>query len=251
MHKTAAPERFGLIDTLRGLCVWGMVVYHTLFDILAVFGGENAQMPQVLDAVRTFGAAAFIFLSGVCLHFETRPLRRFLMLFGGGLAVSAVTFLVMPEAGVLFGILTFMAVSGGIGALMKRLLQKLPAAPFAAASLILFLLLLNVNFGYFGTATHILYFYPEWLHKNLFTAFLGFPYPGFQSGDYFPLLPWIFAYFAGFFFYAAVGPRPGVQGLLQKQWRPLSVCGRYSFYIYLIHQPVIYGCVALLQALFK
>lgn len=38
---------------------------------------------------------------------------------------------------------------------------------------------------------------PEAFYSNVFTAALGFPYPGFSSSDYFPLLPWCFVFIGG------------------------------------------------------
>ena len=74
---------------------------------------------------------------------------------------------------------------------------------------------------------------------------LGLKYRGFTSSDYFPLLPHL-----GFFLLGSVLGRtlykkkesllPGVspKNILV---RSLSFCGRHSLWIYLLHQPVLYG----------
>lgn len=38
---------------------------------------------------------------------------------------------------------------------------------------------------------------PRCLFQNAFTAALGFPGPGYYSADYFPLIPWLFLFWAG------------------------------------------------------
>ena len=51
--------RYHLLDTVRGLCIAGMVVYHALFDCVYVFGlfsVSEAAMQAVLVVV----------ISGVC-----------------------------------------------------------------------------------------------------------------------------------------------------------------------------------------
>ena len=73
------------------------------------------------------------------------------------------------------------------------------------------------------------------------TAVLGFPPAGFYSSDYFPLLPWLFLFWVGYYLW-----------LLIRSWKPLqrkvpvfSALGRLCLPVYVVHQPVCYGlCMA-------
>ena len=66
---------------------------------------------------------------------------------------------------------------------------------------------------------------------------LGLRRADFFSADYWPLLPWAFLYLLG----AALG------GFLPETAKPhahlpaLTFLGRHSLFIYLVHQPVLYG----------
>lgn len=237
-------ERYRLIDSIRGLCVAGMVVYHTLFDI-ALFSGniDSSPLLSALEIIRDLGAAAFILLSGFCFSFGKHRLRRFIILFAGGVVITGVTRLVMPEAYVIYGILTFMAVSGAVMIPLDRLFSHFPPFFGFILSLLSFLLFFRVNYAYVGTYDTVLFYLPAALYKNYFTAFFGFPFNGFVSGDYFSLLPWIFIYFAGYFLQRLTAKSEKLRYIMGFRIPFFDLPGRYSLYIYLAHQPLIYGIV--------
>lgn len=243
-------QRFRLLDGIRGICVLGMVIYHTLFDIAALsgnLGGES--FLHLLDFVRDFGASLFILISGFCFSFGSHRLKRFLMLFIGGLTVSAVTFFVMPQAGVVFGILTFMAVSGALMIGLDKLFRYIPPVLGMIISLVSFVILFKMNYGYLGTSQTVMFVMPRFLYQNYFTAFFGFPFEGFSSGDYYPLLPWLFIYFFGYFLQKFTANKEKLCSFLKIKIPFFDLLGRKSFYIYLAHQPIIFGLVWCIFAL--
>lgn len=243
----AEKKRYYLFDSIRGICVLGMVIYHTLFDIAVLGGaGYDASFLKVFDIIRDFGAATFIFLSGICFHYGTHRLRRFIVLFVCGVVVSAVTYFALPEAAVVFGILTFMSVSGALMIPLDKLLKKIPAPVGFSLSLIAFIVLFHVNFGYVGTYEHVIFVMPKALYRNIVTAFFGFPYEGFSSGDYYPLLPWSFIYAAGYFFYWFLQNNNKILRVISFRIPFFCKLGQYSLPVYLIHQPIIFGVVNLL-----
>ena len=87
-------------------------------------------------------------------------------------------------------------------------------------------------------------------YANLFTAFFGFFPRGFFSTDYFPLLPWLFLFWAGYFLHFCMG-RARMEPLRRSVCAPLGWLGRHSLGIYLLHQPVIYGVLLLLFHVFE
>lgn len=87
-------------------------------------------------------------------------------------------------------------------------------------------------------------------YANLFTAFFGFFPRGFFSTDYFPLLPWLFLFWAGYFLHFCMG-RARMEPLHRSVCAPLGWLGRHSLGIYLLHQPVIYGVLLLLFHVFE
>ena len=71
---------------------------------------------------------------------------------------------------------------------------------------------------------------------------LGIVAPGFSSADYFPLLPWVFLFFAGYYLYEL---RQGEPCALRLPF--VTAIGRHSLLIYLLHQPLVYGALVALQ----
>ncbi|MBQ9946443.1 MAG: DUF1624 domain-containing protein [Clostridia bacterium] len=246
--KAEQNDRWYLLDSIRGICILGMIIYHTLFDIVAFFGvTPDPAVADIINIIRDFGACCFICLSGICIHFGKKPLKRIGMLFCAGLVVSLVTFIVLPEMPIYFGILTFMGIAGLIMLPLKKILDKLPPIPFAVISFLLFLLTFEVSHGYLGYYDLVVYVLPETLYKNMLTAFFGFPYVGFASSDYYPLFPWIFMFFFGFFLWKLMKRSERLLRILRFRIKFTEKIGRLSLYIYIAHQPLIMGVLLLIS----
>ena len=84
---------------------------------------------------------------------------------------------------------------------------------------------------------------PEALYRDDFTACFGFPPRDFFSTDYFPLLPWLFLFWCGFYLYDITRRD---SALLSVRLPLLTVMGRYSLWVYLFHQPIIYAVLSLI-----
>ncbi len=249
--NTNNRKRYYLLDGIRGICILGMIIYHTLFDIVFFFGfpvSENVMI--AVDIVRDFGACCFIALAGICTHFGKRPLKRFLMIFGASTVVGIVTMIVFPSAPVIFGVLNFMWIASLIIMPLKRLFDKLPAILCCIVCLLLFLLTFEVHDGYLGYYGIEVTALPEVLYSNYFTALLGFPFIGFSSSDYYPLLPWIFMFFFGYFLWNAISEKKLIQKILGFRTGFLEKIGKVSLYIYIAHQPVVMGLLLVITSLF-
>ena len=159
------------------------------------------------------------------------PLRRGLMSFCGGAAVSLVTLVVMPEEPVRFGVLTFLGAAALLTVPLRSLLDRTPPRLGLAVSFLLFLLVRDVNSGFLGFAgVPVLHLPQSWYASTLTTA-LGFPSPGFVS------------FWTGYHLYRL---RPETPALPDIRLPGLMAMGRHSLVIYLLHQPVIYGLLALI-----
>ena len=110
-------------------------------------------------------------------------------------------------------------------------------------SFLLFLVVRDMNSGFLGFAgVPVLHLPQSWYASTLTTA-LGFPYPGFVSSDYFSLPPWLLLFWTGYHLYRL---RPETPALPDIRLPGLMAMGRHSLVIYLLHQPVIYGLLALI-----
>jgi uncharacterized membrane protein len=157
----------------------------------------------------------------------------------GGAVVSLVTLFVMPDAAIRFGVLTFLGSAMLLTGMLKPLLRYIPAALGLAGNLLLFGLTYRIEYGWLGRGT-LTFRVPSVLYANYITAYLGFPQREFYSTDYYPLLPWIFLFWVGYFLYQAIGEK-AKKSLYASVCEPLGWVGRHTLPLYLLHQPVIYG----------
>ena len=191
----------------------------------------------------------FILLSGFCLPLGHHPVRRGAQVFGAGALVTAVTLLFMPEDVVWFGVLTLIGSAMMFTGLAQKWLEKIPPVPGLLLSFGLFGLTRHAARGYLGFGSGRIAL-PGRLYANYFTAYLGFYPAGFYSTDYFPLLPWLFLFWAGFYLHRLAG-RHRMEPLRRSVCPPLGWLGRHSLLLYLLHQPVIFGVLTAASALLR
>ena len=212
--KKSGSERLALLDSLRGLTLISMILYHACWDAVYLLGanwpwyGSRAAYIWQQSICWTF-----IMLSGFCIPFSSKLLRRGLEVFGAGALVMAVTCLLLPEDRVVFGVLTLIGscmllmiplrkILGGDSraeATADRTAVRKASGVSRAAILfivfaILFILFKDVNYREIGTGMlhriipailKLTIRIPEALYANLATAYLGFPPADFYSTDYF------------------------------------------------------------------
>ena len=236
-------ERYYLIDSLRGAALLLMLFYHALWDIVNLFGVDAEWFTPSFDyLLQRFICITFILLSGFCSQLGRHPYRRGIILIGASAVIFAVTALAMPSSVIIFGVLTLIGVCTIIIVPLKRALDKVSTYLGFCLSIILYLCTEWLSAGFLGMPGFG-FFLPEALYANYFTAFLGFPHENFRSADYFPLLPWIFIFIAGYFLFRIFSENGLLRTLKAPRIQPLEWIGRRTLIIYMLHQPVIYGAL--------
>lgn len=240
--------RLHFLDALRGFTLIHMIAFHGLWNLVYLFGVKADWYRGTPGYIwQQWICWTFILLSGFCWNLGRQHLKRGLMVFGGGAIVSAVTCLVMPESRILFGVLTCLGSCMLLLIPLERLLRKVSAPVGLLWSFGLFILLRNVSSRSVGFESFVICPLPAALYRNLATAYLGFPAPGFFSTDYFPLIPWFFLFVTGYFLYRILEEKGLNQQLFARGQVPvLNWMGRHSLIIYLLHQPVLYGLCMIL-----
>ena len=232
--------RLAGLDTIRGITLLSMMLYHTCWDLVFLFGKKIPGYSGLGGYVWQQSICwTFILLAGFCWSLGSHHLKRGLIVFGSGILITFVTLLVMPESRVIFGVLTLIGSCMLLLIPMEKLLLKLCAEIGLAGSFLLFLLFRNVNTGYLGSGNWNILKLPDGFYENLF--YLGFPQKGFFSADYFSLLPWFFLFLTGFYLYQLVQKNHMMEKLFSWRVPGFDVIGRHSLLIYLLHQPVVFG----------
>lgn len=247
-------KRFERLDDIRGITLLSMILFHAVWDLVYIFDVNWSWFYTDMAFLWQQSICwTFIILSGFCWSLGRRKLRRAFIVFGAGALISLVTEIFMPAQRIRFGILTFLGVAALMLIFLEKLLKKIvPWQGFAFACLA-FVLLYGLNDGYIGIFRFAkLYRLPGGVYQlGDFGTFLGFTESSFYSSDYFSLIPWIFLYLAGYFLYGMGMKRDGLATLAEKKsWGCFwNILGKKSLWIYMLHQPVVYGVLWALDKL--
>ena len=244
-------KRIYLMDELRGFAVFCMVFYHGFYTMANLFSMPlGAFLFRFFMPAEPWFAGLFICIAGISSDLSHSNLIRGAKLLSVALVVTGATALVTPQELIVFGILHFLSVCmigfGFFQFLYRKAahtLGKNPDLSFRVLPLVLcallYLLTMHLQEGYIGLPFLFQVPVPEAFYSNVFTAALGFPYRGFASSDYFPLLPWCFVFIGGTVLgrVARAGRFPR---FMYKSRIPFfSFLGRHALLIYIAHQPVI------------
>ena len=239
-NSQKTSERLYMIDSFRGLAILFMVSYHAFYNVRYVFGnpfGWTARLYPLQQAA----CWLFILIAGFSFSLSRKPARRGLLLSALGLGLTAVTLLVLPSERIIWGVLSFLGAAELLTWALRPLLRRIPGGIGLAASAALFGLLREVPHGFLGFERLRLTALPRALYGSRWLFPLGFPGESFWSADYFPLLPWIFLFWCGFFFWRLAEGSPKLRQLLSRRIPGLDGLGRHALVIYLLHQPVLFG----------
>lgn len=241
--------RYHLIDALRGFALLNMLAFHLLYDIYMIYGLDSGWFFQPLAVVwERFICVSFILISGISFNFSRRAYRRGIILNLFGFAITAVTVLAIPGQAIWFGILNLLGCAMLILQPLREYLEKIKPIIGFLTSLLIFALCCGVPQRYIGFFGFKIFDLPDALYSFKWLSFLGFKSADFASADFFPIIPWLFLFAAGFFLWRVI-ENAGAQQIFTLKIPVLGTIGRYSLYIYLAHQPLIMGVLMLVFGL--
>ncbi|WP_420961982.1 heparan-alpha-glucosaminide N-acetyltransferase [Brucella sp. IR073] len=240
----ATKQRLARIDIARGVALLAMVIYHGGWDF-EFFGyldpGTTGHGGWKLFARMI--ASSFLVLAGFSLVLaHEKGIRwksfgiRLAEIAGAALAITLVTWYLMPGSFIFFGILHQIALASLLGLLFLWL--PISVIIVCAAAII---------------ALPFYYQSPLFDHPALWWVGLSTVFP--RSNDYVPLFPWFGAVLTGMAL-ARIFQRFQLMPILQNGTgiaaidRPLTFIGRHSLAFYLTHQPILISCVFLIAQIF-
>lgn len=241
-----AGRRIAALDIARTVALVGMAAYHFTYD-LEMFGyiPPGTAVSGGFAVLARLVAGSFLFLAGVSLFLahgggiRWRPfLRRLGVIALAAGVITAATHYALPDSYIFFGILHSIAFASVIGLAFLRL----PAVLTLLAAVAVVVAKPHLQTGLFDA---------PWL------AWLGLTTWPVRSVDFVPVFPWFAATLAGIglarlaaaadLWSRLRGPQDA-EGPLRR-W--LGWPGRHSLAIYLIHQPVLVGCLWAVTRVFR
>ncbi len=232
--KVKIHKRIWELDVLRGIAILLMVVFHVIFNLEVFFGiTKFDHMNGFWYYEGRIAAILFILLVGIATsliqhrysHKEAlkKNAYRGLRLIGLGMIITAVSYFLDPANTIWFGILHFLGLS---------ILISIPLSKYK-----------KVNF-FLAAALMLAYYQTSRIYT---TSYLGVIFgilpPTFQTYDHYALIPWLGYVLLGIAIGNWVYPKglPIVERNPNSIEKNLSVAGKYSLWIYFIHQPILFG----------
>jgi len=242
--KQGIPQRFIELDVLRGFAIVFMIVLHFFWD-LDYFGilplNKNFYSLNIIVPV------IFFLLVGICqavnnTKYHTEPkkmyyrtIQRGLWVLNLGILLTLLTTIFLPDRPILFGVLHCI----GCCIILSALLLKFKSTNVILAALII---VSGLALGFYYTTEN----------PNIVELATGIHEPNVAAHtiDYFPILPWfgvcLLGITLGNILYKDNKRRFSLLDF--SKYRPtkmFSWLGQHSLAIYLVHQPIIAGCLML------
>lgn len=225
------------LDTYRGLTIISMIIFHLCYNI-NYYKSISRYDGSILNKIWQLSIAiSFFLISGITssLISPKKNINRGLKTSALGFLISLITYLFAREQLIVWGVLNAL----GLSMIITGLLQE--RIKISSYFCIIFVILFALTYSVPSRSLAEISFFNNLYMKNIFL--LGFPSNEFSSSDYFPMIPWLFMYLAGFTagnflkeknFYKAYGKD-----------NFLARIGRLAMPIYLSHQIILYPLVSL------
>ena len=227
--------RVAFYDTLRGFTIVSMCAFHACYDLAYLYGMDMPWFtdPIIQDLWRDSISFTFLILAGWMTSYSRSNLKRAAVYALAAAVVWAATTIAAVDTPVNFGILYCMAACTLVWGVIERTAGKC-IARLSNSALAIVSIAMIVMFA-------LTYRIPLTRYPVEGLAWLGFPSASFASGDYYPLLPYLFLYLLGVFGAMQFRrTRPSEPVWMLRDWcPPLTVIGRHSLLIYLLHQPAV------------
>lgn len=227
-------DRFQVLDLARGTAIILMISFHFSYN-LDYMGLADIRIRKDMFWInyRNLIVTCFVLIAGISLCFSSQKKDNFLSYLQGqkilaacALAVSIATYPIFPDSWIYFGILHFILVARIAGFFFLK---------FTFSNLVTGLLIVwaGTSLGYEALNS-------KWIN------WLGMAADKPYTEDYVPLFPWFGVFLLGIFSGKMILHQKKLKQKMARHYSGkipavLSIAGRNSLLIYMVHQPVLMG----------
>ena len=230
-------KRNYILDKYRGFTIISMVLFHLCYDLNLYMDMDWYNNIYINKIWQLSIALSFFIISGISSNFLTwkNNLKRGIILTILGILIGLITYIFVPDQLIIFGVLNGL----GLSMILISIIQKY--IRIDKRLLLVFIILFIITYNMPSQKILSLNINLDLYDKNLFI--FGFPSKNFHSTDYFPIIPWFFAYISGYIIGKILIDHNFYNIYGKNSW--LSKIGQNSLKIYLLHQIIIYILVYL------
>ena len=216
------------IDLLRVIAIILMIIFHIIYDLNEFVGIDINYQTGFWYWIGRVAAFTFIFISGISSGFSKNSTRRGIKVLAFAIVITLVTFALIKEQYIRFGILHLLGTAMIMFPLLKRINNYI-------------LLFLSVIIIFISSI------FDSVLVNTSILLPLGIMYGGFSTVDYYPIFPYLSAFIMGVIFYKKFYEQN--QSIYKHNYENdfLILISKNSLIIYLIHQPIIVGIIILIR----
>lgn len=224
-----------------------MILFHIFYDLINIFDYNFTWInPEYFYLWQQSIAWTFILVSGYSYNLTKKYFKQAIILVVSSSLITIATKFFSPDNTIWFGIIHFLATSFIILWLTEKFWDKINPLIGIVLFFILFIATKNIYNGFISLGSFS-YTIPESFYNSRYMFWLGFPNDIFSSGDYYPILPWIFLYMTGFYIGRWFKKRKKQLPHFPKNNNFLTFIGQHSLIIYLLHQPIIIGLITFIK----
>lgn len=223
------------LDKYRGFTIISMVLFHLCYDINLYTRLDWYNNIYINKIWQLSIAISFFIISGISSNFLDwkMNLKRGIIISILGILITLITYFFVPDQLIIFGVLNGL----GLSMILISFLQK--NIKINKNLLVIFIILFAITYSLPSGKILSKNIELSLYNKNLFI--LGFPSNSFNSTDYFPIIPWFFAYMSGYIIGKILIEKNFYNHYGKNSF--LAKIGQNSLKIYLSHQIIIYDLV--------
>lgn len=196
-----AKEQYRVLNLLELLAFVNLFVFYSVYNINIGYGADvQWQFSEACALWQKYTIWSLVVICGMTFTQINNVLLKGLAFLVSGLALTAASIVLVPQKPIYFGLLTFLGIAVLLVQAVHGWLKKAPGSCGWLLAAIAYDLTRHLTEGVIVWQGKVIGHVPQALYGTL-TTWLGLPSAEFSSMEYVPVLPYIFLFICGVYFF--------------------------------------------------